>query len=40
MSMVSLKNISYTYPLEDKESIHHLSFDFKEGKCLWSDWSK
>ncbi len=31
MSMVSLKNISYTYPLEDKESIHHLSFDFKEG---------
>lgn len=31
MSIISLKNISYQYPLEEKETIHNLSFDFKKG---------
>lgn len=32
MSMISVKNISYQYPLEDKETIHHVSFELEKGK--------
>lgn len=31
MSIISLKNISYTYPLEEKETIRNISYEFKKG---------
>ncbi|MEI5993243.1 energy-coupling factor ABC transporter ATP-binding protein [Candidatus Enterococcus mansonii] len=32
MTILSLKNIHYTYPLEQQETIKNLSFDFEKGK--------
>lgn len=32
MSIISLKNVSYKYPLEEKEAIHDFSFTFKKGR--------
>lgn len=31
MNMISLENISYQYPLENKGTIHNVTFDFKKG---------
>ena len=32
MSILSLKNISYKYPLENNETIHDVSFEFEKGR--------
>lgn len=32
MSIISLKNVSYTYPLEEKEAIHDVSFSLQKGR--------
>lgn len=32
MNILSVKNISYQYPLEQEKSIHNISFDLEEGK--------
>lgn len=32
MSMISLKNVNYTYPLENEATIHDLSFELKKGQ--------
>lgn len=32
MSIISLKNISYQYPLESEKAIHDLSFEFQSGQ--------
>ncbi|WP_313466807.1 ABC transporter ATP-binding protein, partial [Carnobacterium sp.] len=32
MSILSLKNVSYKYPLENQEAISNLSFEFKKGQ--------
>ncbi|MGY3749595.1 energy-coupling factor ABC transporter ATP-binding protein [Vagococcus acidifermentans] len=32
MSFLSLSKVSYTYPLEEKEAVHNLSFEFEKGK--------
>lgn len=34
MSIISLKNISYQYPLEEKETIHDVSFELEAG-CVY-----
>ncbi|MCT1901605.1 energy-coupling factor ABC transporter ATP-binding protein [Oceanobacillus sojae] len=34
MSIISLINISYTYPLEEKQTIHSLSLDLEKG-CVY-----
>ncbi|MFD2829629.1 energy-coupling factor ABC transporter ATP-binding protein [Corticicoccus populi] len=32
MSILSLRNVSYQYPLEAEKAVKHISFDLKEGK--------
>ena len=32
MAVISLKNVSYQYPLEEKSVIQNISYEFEQGK--------